>query len=244
METTDLIVVRVSGSSDVDRSAYAAFLREHSVLAEPAPGEILQESIEGEIARQITFLVDAVKVLIPGMATMAIYDVCKAQLQPLFKRFAEAVRERRELDNRHLLTVIIKLKSGTLAYNIPGVDRPASIEAIGISLPESINAAPSERSHFWIDGRWMSSVREIDRFESIHLKVDEPCKIPDSLTGPLGGRVGKIYPCSVDTHAFIEIADLSQDEVDDLLGALRRALPEGTMLGLTERKHLIHVELS
>ncbi|MGC2360950.1 MAG: hypothetical protein WA428_01345, partial [Candidatus Cybelea sp.] len=85
MEATDLVVVRVSGSSDVDRSAYAAFLREHSVLAEPAPGEILQESIEGEIARQITFLVDAVKMLIPGMATMVIYDICKAQLQLLFK---------------------------------------------------------------------------------------------------------------------------------------------------------------
>ena len=74
--------------------------------------------------------------------------------------------------------------------------------------------------------------------------MDEPCKIPDGLIGLLGGRVGKIHPCSVDSHAFIEIADLSQDEVDDLLDALRRALPEGTALGLTERKDLIHVELS
>jgi len=90
---------------------------------------MLHESIEGEIARQISLLVDAVKMLIPSMATMVIHDVCKAQLQPFFKRFAEAVRERPELDNRHLLTVIVKLESGTLTYNIPGVDSHLRFES-------------------------------------------------------------------------------------------------------------------
>ena len=133
MQDTDSIVVRVLGSSDIDRSAYVSFLREHGVPAEPSAGEILQESAEGEIAPQITFLVDAVKILIPGLAANAIYDICKTRLRPLFRQLARAVRERRELDERHLLTVIVKFEQGTSTYNLPGVDRPAAIDAMGFA---------------------------------------------------------------------------------------------------------------
>ncbi len=244
MQGTDSIVVGVLGSSDVDRSAYAAFLREHGVAAEPSPGEILQESAEAEIASQITFLVDAVKILVPGLAVNAIYDVCKTRLRPLFRQLAKAVRERRELGERHLLTVIVKFDRGTSTYNLPGVDRQAAIEAIGIRLPESINADPSERSHFWIDGYWMPSARAAEQFESLHSRVDGPCKVPDGLAGALRGRIADIYRCSVGSHVFIEFAAPSQDELDDLLDALRRALPEGAVLGLTGRRNLIHVEFA
>ena len=90
----------------------------------------------------------------------------------------------------------------------------------------------------------MSSARAAEQFESLHSRVDGACKVPDSLAGALRGRIAGIYRCSVGSHIFIELAALSQDEIDDLLDALRHALPEGTVLGLTERRHLIHVEFA
>jgi hypothetical protein len=126
--------------------------------------------------------------------------------------------------------------------SIPAIDRRSAIEAIDIRLL-SEDTHPSLRSRFWHNGSWISSPHEADEFESLHLKRGTPCAIPEGLEASLAGRVGKIYPCSVESHAFIDVGNLPADAVEDLLDALRGALPKGTMLGLTERRNLIHIEL-
>jgi hypothetical protein len=238
--STEEIVIKVFGSSDVDRSGYAAFLRARGIRAESAPGEILQESAETAIAPQIVFIVDVAKTIAIGLVTNVAYDVAKEQLRPALKRLAGAIRDRRECDKRHIVTIRIRIDGEDTTYNLPSVDRPAAIEAIEKHLPESLRLEAHRRGHFWVNGRWISSVREVEQFESVHAKSHAPCEVPSVLSS-LGSRVGKIYPCSEDSHAFIAVGDLSQDELDNLLGALRNVLP-GAVLGLTERRNLIHVE--